>query len=49
MKLAERAYMLETGRVSASGPASELASDPLVVKAYLGSASLTSTARALET
>jgi branched-chain amino acid transport system ATP-binding protein len=36
MKLAERAYMLETGRVAASGSARELASDPAVVKAYLG-------------
>jgi branched-chain amino acid transport system ATP-binding protein len=36
LKLAERAYMLETGRVAASGPARDLASDPAVVKAYLG-------------
>jgi branched-chain amino acid transport system ATP-binding protein len=36
LKLAERAYMLETGRVAASGPARELASDPAIMKAYLG-------------
>ena len=36
LKVADRAYVLETGRVSMSGKASELASDERVTQAYLG-------------
>ncbi|MDH4101602.1 MAG: ABC transporter ATP-binding protein, partial [Nitrospirota bacterium] len=34
--LAHRAYVLETGRVTASGPADELRKDEAIRKAYLG-------------
>jgi branched-chain amino acid transport system ATP-binding protein len=34
--LAQRAYLLETGRIVRAGPAAELASDPTVRRAYLG-------------
>ncbi|MDR1712047.1 MAG: ABC transporter ATP-binding protein [Propionibacteriaceae bacterium] len=36
LRIANRAYVLETGSVTLSGPASELAKDPRVVEAYLG-------------
>jgi ABC-type branched-subunit amino acid transport system ATPase component/ABC-type branched-subunit amino acid transport system permease subunit len=36
LALADRAYILETGRVVAEGPAAELADDPDVRAAYLG-------------
>ncbi|MDT7839024.1 ABC transporter ATP-binding protein [Aquabacterium sp. OR-4] len=36
LQLADRAYVLELGRVSMSGPADELARDPRIVEAYLG-------------
>lgn len=36
LKVADRAYVLETGRVSMSGKTSELASDERVKQAYLG-------------
>jgi branched-chain amino acid transport system ATP-binding protein len=36
LKHSQRAYVLETGTVSFSGPASELAQDPRVREAYLG-------------
>lgn len=36
LKVANRAYVLETGKVSMSGKASELASDERVKQAYLG-------------
>ncbi len=36
LKYASRGYVLETGNVLASGPASELAQDPRVKQAYLG-------------
>ena len=36
LKIAHRAYVIETGAVTLSGPASELARDPRVVEAYLG-------------
>lgn len=36
LSLADRAYVLEEGRVVASGPADELARDPALVQAYLG-------------
>jgi branched-chain amino acid transport system ATP-binding protein len=38
LRLAERAYVLETGAVVASGPASELLQNEAVMKAYLGRA-----------
>jgi branched-chain amino acid transport system ATP-binding protein len=37
LRLADRAYVLETGRIALSGPARELASDPRIQAAYLGS------------
>ncbi len=36
LKIAHRAYVVETGSVTLSGPAAELAADPRVVEAYLG-------------
>ncbi|MFD0691077.1 ABC transporter ATP-binding protein [Actinomadura fibrosa] len=36
LRLADRAYVLETGRIVLSGPASELAEDDRVKAAYLG-------------
>jgi len=36
LRLAARGYVLETGRVSLAGPATELAADPRVRDAYLG-------------
>ncbi|MCR4426891.1 MAG: ABC transporter ATP-binding protein [Firmicutes bacterium] len=36
LSVANRAYVLETGRISLQGPAKELASDPKVRAAYLG-------------
>ena len=36
LKYAARAYVLETGRIVLSGPASEIAQNPEVKKAYLG-------------
>lgn len=36
LKLADRAYVLETGHVTLGGPASELADDPRMIAAYLG-------------
>jgi branched-chain amino acid transport system ATP-binding protein len=36
LRIAHRAYVLEKGRVSTSGPAESLASDPAVVASYLG-------------
>jgi branched-chain amino acid transport system ATP-binding protein len=36
LRIAHRAYVLDTGSVTLSGPAAELASDPRVVEAYLG-------------
>jgi len=38
LKFANRAYLIETGRVIASGSAAELAADPLVSEAFLGRA-----------
>lgn len=38
LKIANRGYVLETGRVKMSGPASSLAGDDEVRRAYLGSA-----------
>lgn len=36
LKIADRAYVLESGRVTMQGPAAELAADPRVIEAYLG-------------
>jgi branched-chain amino acid transport system ATP-binding protein len=36
LKIADRAYLLETGRVVTCGPAAELAKDSLVSEAFLG-------------
>lgn len=36
LKLASRAYVLETGRIVLAGPAADLAEDPKVQQAYLG-------------
>ena len=36
LKIADRGYVLETGRVSMSGPAAELIADPRIREAYLG-------------
>jgi branched-chain amino acid transport system ATP-binding protein len=34
--LARRAYVMESGTITLSGPAAELAHDPKVIEAYLG-------------
>jgi branched-chain amino acid transport system ATP-binding protein len=36
LEVANRAYVLENGRVALSGPAAELQSNPAIRKAYLG-------------
>ena len=36
LKIAHRAYVLESGRVTLEGPSSELARNPKVIEAYLG-------------
>lgn len=36
LEFAQRAYVLETGRVTLSGPSAPMLDDPLVKKAYLG-------------
>ena len=36
LTVADRGYVLETGRVTVAGPADELRSDPRIVEAYLG-------------
>jgi len=36
LALADRAYLIEAGRITGSGPASELRTDPAVVRAFLG-------------
>ncbi|MDR1293971.1 MAG: ABC transporter ATP-binding protein [Bifidobacteriaceae bacterium] len=36
LKIADRAYVLESGAVTISGPATDLARDPRVIDAYLG-------------
>jgi branched-chain amino acid transport system ATP-binding protein len=36
LRLAQRAYVLELGRVAMQGPAALLAEDPRIVEAYLG-------------
>ncbi|MBD1551129.1 ABC transporter ATP-binding protein [Pseudomonas typographi] len=39
LKVADYAYVLETGQVAMQGPAAQLATDPRVIDAYLGAAS----------
>jgi branched-chain amino acid transport system ATP-binding protein len=36
LEVADRAYVMETGHVTLEGPASELAANPAVERAYLG-------------
>jgi branched-chain amino acid transport system ATP-binding protein len=36
LKIADRAYLLETGRVVTSGAASDLVNDPIVSETFLG-------------
>ena len=36
LKIADRAYLMETGRVITSGPAKELIDDPVVSETFLG-------------
>lgn len=36
LQIANRAYVLETGRIMMSGPAQELLHDPKIIEAYLG-------------
>jgi branched-chain amino acid transport system ATP-binding protein len=36
LAVADRAYVLEGGRVALAGPARELAADPRILEAYLG-------------
>jgi branched-chain amino acid transport system ATP-binding protein len=36
LRTVDRAYVLETGRVAAEGPAAELAADPAIRRSYLG-------------
>lgn len=36
LKIADRAYVLESGSVTMEGPAEQLAADPRVIEAYLG-------------
>jgi branched-chain amino acid transport system ATP-binding protein len=38
LDVCDRAYVLEHGRITLSGPAAEVAADPRVVEAYLGTA-----------
>jgi branched-chain amino acid transport system ATP-binding protein len=38
MAVADHAYVLETGAIALSGPATELAADPRVIETYLGKA-----------
>jgi branched-chain amino acid transport system ATP-binding protein len=36
LEVATRAYVMESGRITLTGPAHELANDPQVRRAYLG-------------
>jgi branched-chain amino acid transport system ATP-binding protein len=36
LEIADRAYVLENGRIAMTGPAADLRRDPAVRKAYLG-------------
>ena len=36
LKIADRGYVLETGRITMTGPAEELIADPRIREAYLG-------------
>jgi branched-chain amino acid transport system ATP-binding protein len=44
LKIADRAYLMETGRVITSGPASELIDDPVVSETFLGGRAATASA-----
>jgi branched-chain amino acid transport system ATP-binding protein len=39
LKICDRAYVLENGKIALSGTAAEVASNPRVIEAYLGTAS----------
>lgn len=39
LRVADYAYVLETGQIAMQGPAQQLADDPRVIEAYLGLAS----------
>ncbi|MND90243.1 High-affinity branched-chain amino acid transport ATP-binding protein LivF [compost metagenome] len=39
LRVADYAYVLETGQIAMQGPAAQLADDPRVIEAYLGLAS----------
>ena len=39
LEICDRAYVLESGRIVLSGPSAEVASNPRVIEAYLGTAS----------
>ena len=36
LKLAHRAYVMEVGQITLSGPAAELLENPKIMEAYLG-------------
>ena len=36
LAIADRAYVIETGRITLEGPAPEVAENPMVARAYLG-------------
>jgi branched-chain amino acid transport system ATP-binding protein len=38
LEIADHAYVLESGRITLSGPAAEVANNPSIVAAYLGGA-----------
>lgn len=38
LTIADRAYVLETGKIIAEGPGAQLLEDPIIRKAYLGGA-----------
>ena len=39
LRIADRAYLLETGRITLEGPAATLAADPRIMQTYLGTSS----------
>jgi branched-chain amino acid transport system ATP-binding protein len=38
LRIADRGYLLETGRITLDGPATTLATDPRIIQTYLGGA-----------
>jgi branched-chain amino acid transport system ATP-binding protein len=48
LRIADRAYVLEHGRITLTGPAREVATHPAVVRAYLGSRAAATRAREQE-